>query len=98
MLLNHFGRTATSSPFPQLTEREHGLALLAAGRDNTAVARLGVSSKTGAQPRLQHHHQAARGRPVRSDHPGPGRRHGWSRRLQLEASLSLVTRPVAIYR
>ena len=47
-MLSHFGRTATASPFPQLTEREHEvLALLAAGRDNAAVARrLGVSSKT----------------------------------------------------
>ena len=37
-----------TSPFPQLTEREHEvLALLAGGRDNAAVARrLGVSSKT----------------------------------------------------
>jgi DNA-binding NarL/FixJ family response regulator len=47
-MLSHFGRTATASPFPQLTEREHEvLALLAAGRDNAAVARrLGVSGKT----------------------------------------------------
>jgi DNA-binding NarL/FixJ family response regulator len=47
-MLSHFGRTAAASPFPQLTEREHEvLALLAAGRDNPAVARrLGVSSKT----------------------------------------------------
>ena len=47
-MLSHFGRTAASSPFPQLTEREHEvLGLLAAGRDNAAVARrLGVSSKT----------------------------------------------------
>ena len=47
-MLSHFGRAATASPFPQLTEREHEvLALLAAGRDNAAVARrLGVSSKT----------------------------------------------------
>jgi DNA-binding NarL/FixJ family response regulator len=47
-MLSHFGRTATTSPFPQLTEREHEvLGLLAAGRDNAAVAhRLGVSSKT----------------------------------------------------
>jgi DNA-binding NarL/FixJ family response regulator len=47
-MLSHFGRTATASPFPQLTEREHEvLALLAAGRDNASVARrLGVSSKT----------------------------------------------------
>jgi DNA-binding NarL/FixJ family response regulator len=47
-MLSHFGRTATASPFPQLSEREHEvLALLAAGRDNAAVAhRLGVSSKT----------------------------------------------------
>jgi DNA-binding NarL/FixJ family response regulator len=47
-MLSHFSRTATASPFPQLTEREHEvLALLAAGRDNASVARrLGVSSKT----------------------------------------------------
>ncbi len=47
-MLTHFARAATSSPFPQLTEREHEvLALLAAGRDNATVARrLGVSSKT----------------------------------------------------
>ena len=47
-MLSHFGRTATASPFPQLTEREHEvLAVLAAGHDNAAVARrLGVTSKT----------------------------------------------------
>ena len=47
-MLSHFGRTATASPFPQLTDREQEvLALLAGGRDNAAVARrLGVSSKT----------------------------------------------------
>ena len=47
-MLSHFGRAATASPFPQLTEREQEvLSLLAAGRDNAAVARrLGVSSKT----------------------------------------------------
>ncbi len=47
-MLSHFSRTAASSPFPQLTEREHELlGLLAEGRDNATVARrLGVSSKT----------------------------------------------------
>jgi DNA-binding NarL/FixJ family response regulator len=47
-MLRHFSRTAATSPFPQLTEREHEvLGLLAQGRDNAAVARrLGVSSKT----------------------------------------------------
>ena len=47
-MLSHFSRTASTSPFPQLTEREHEvLGLLAEGRDNAAVAhRLGVSSKT----------------------------------------------------
>ncbi len=47
-MLSYFSRTAASSPFPQLTEREHEvLGLLASGRDNAAVARrLGVSSKT----------------------------------------------------
>ncbi len=47
-MLQHFGRVATRSPFPQLTEREtEVLALLAAGKDNAAVAhRLGVSQKT----------------------------------------------------
>jgi DNA-binding NarL/FixJ family response regulator len=47
-MLRHFSRTAATSPFPQLTEREHEvLGLLAEGRDNAAVAhRLGVSSKT----------------------------------------------------
>jgi DNA-binding NarL/FixJ family response regulator len=47
-MLSHFSRTAATSPFPQLTEREHEvLGLLAEGRDNAAVAhRLGVSSKT----------------------------------------------------
>jgi DNA-binding NarL/FixJ family response regulator len=47
-MLTHFSRTAATAPFPQLTEREHEvLGLLAAGRDNAAVARrLGVSSKT----------------------------------------------------
>lgn len=47
-MLSHFGRTATTSPFPQLTEREHEvLRLVATGMDNPAVARrLGVSGKT----------------------------------------------------
>jgi DNA-binding NarL/FixJ family response regulator len=47
-MLLHFGRTAATSPFPQLTEREtEVLALLAGGHDNAAVARrLGVSGKT----------------------------------------------------
>lgn len=47
-MLSLFARAAASSPFPQLTEREHEvLALLAAGRDNAAAARrLGVSGKT----------------------------------------------------
>ena len=47
-MLQHFSSAATSSPFPQLTEREtEVLGLLAAGMDNAAVARrLGVSSKT----------------------------------------------------
>jgi DNA-binding CsgD family transcriptional regulator len=47
-LASLFEGCAGSSPFPQLTEREHEvLASLAAGRDNAAVAhRLGVSSKT----------------------------------------------------
>lgn len=42
------GRSATTSPFPQLTDREaEVLALLATGIDNAVVARrLGVSSKT----------------------------------------------------
>ncbi len=48
-LLFHFARAASTSPFPQLTEREHEvLVLLARGMDNTAIARrLGVSAKTG---------------------------------------------------
>jgi DNA-binding NarL/FixJ family response regulator len=47
-MLQHFGRSAVSSPFPQLTEREtEVLALLASGKDNAGVAhRLGVSAKT----------------------------------------------------
>ena len=47
-MLRQFSRKAATSPFPQLTEREtEVLALLAAGKDNAAVAhRLGVSSKT----------------------------------------------------
>ena len=47
-LLGHFARSATTSPFPQLTEREHEvLGLVAQGLDNPAVARrLGVSGKT----------------------------------------------------
>jgi len=47
-LLGHFAKAATTSPFPQLTEREHEvLGLLARGMDNTAIARrLGVSAKT----------------------------------------------------
>jgi DNA-binding NarL/FixJ family response regulator len=47
-LLGHFSRAAATSPFPQLTDREHEvLALVARGLDNTAIARrLGVSGKT----------------------------------------------------
>lgn len=47
-MLDQFARTATASPFPQLTDREHDvLRLLARGFDNAAVARrLGVSGKT----------------------------------------------------
>ena len=47
-MLQHFSAAATTSPFPQLTEREtEVLGLLAAGLDNAALARrLGVSSKT----------------------------------------------------
>jgi DNA-binding NarL/FixJ family response regulator len=47
-MLHHFGRSAVSAPFPQLTEREtEVLALLASGKDNAGVARrLGVSAKT----------------------------------------------------
>ena len=47
-MLQHFSSVATTSPFPQLTEREtEVLGLLAAGLDNASVARrLGVSSKT----------------------------------------------------
>jgi len=47
-LLSHFARAASTSPFPQLTEREHEvLGLLARGMDNAAIARrLGVSGKT----------------------------------------------------
>jgi DNA-binding NarL/FixJ family response regulator len=47
-MLQHFSRSASAAPFPQLTEREHEvLKLLAAGLDNPAIARrLGVSGKT----------------------------------------------------
>ena len=47
-MLEHFGRSAVASPFPQLTEREtEVLGLLASGKDNAGVARrLGVSAKT----------------------------------------------------
>jgi DNA-binding NarL/FixJ family response regulator len=47
-MLRQFGRAASISPFPQLTEREtEVLTLLASGKDNAAVARrLGVSAKT----------------------------------------------------
>ena len=47
-MLQHFARTATAAPFPQLTEREHEvLRLIASGADNPVVARrLGVSGKT----------------------------------------------------
>jgi DNA-binding NarL/FixJ family response regulator len=47
-MLQHFARTATAAPFPQLTDREHEvLRLIATGADNAAVARrLGVSGKT----------------------------------------------------
>jgi len=47
-MLSLFARAAATSPFPQLTEREHEvLELVARGLDNTAIARrLGVSGKT----------------------------------------------------
>jgi DNA-binding NarL/FixJ family response regulator len=47
-MLQHFSRTVTAAPFPQLTEREHEvLRLLAGGSDNSTVARrLAVSGKT----------------------------------------------------
>jgi DNA-binding NarL/FixJ family response regulator len=47
-MLEQFARTATASPFPQLTDREHDvLRSLAKGFDNAAVGRrLGVSDKT----------------------------------------------------
>jgi DNA-binding NarL/FixJ family response regulator len=46
-MLQHFGRAATSSPFPELTEREtEVVGLLAAGRDNVGVAR-----RLGSAPR-----------------------------------------------
>ena len=82
-MLSHFGRTATASPFPQLTEREHEVLALAGRRPRQRRGRPPSRSEQqdGTQPRLQHHHQAARGRPVGSDHPGPRRRPGRSRRL-----------------
>lgn len=47
-MLELFGRSASTSPFPQLTDRESEvLGLLARGLDNAVVARrLGVSAKT----------------------------------------------------
>lgn len=47
-MLSHFARTAATSPFPQLTQREHEvLRLIARGCDNPTVARrLGLSGKT----------------------------------------------------
>lgn len=47
-MLELFGRSASASPFPQLTDRESEvLGLLAQGLDNAVVARrLGVSAKT----------------------------------------------------
>ncbi|BAK38355.1 two-component system response regulator [Microlunatus phosphovorus NM-1] len=47
-MLELFGRSASTSPFPQLTDRESEvLGLLAQGLDNAVVARrLGVSAKT----------------------------------------------------
>jgi DNA-binding NarL/FixJ family response regulator len=47
-MLQHFSRTVTAAPFPQLTEREHEvLRLLAGGFDNATVSRrLAVSGKT----------------------------------------------------
>jgi DNA-binding NarL/FixJ family response regulator len=47
-MLQHFARTASAAPFPQLTEREHEvLRLLAGGADTATVARrLAVSGKT----------------------------------------------------
>lgn len=47
-MLEQLARVAASSPFPQLTEREHEvLRLVATGQDNAQIAhRLGVSGKT----------------------------------------------------
>jgi len=47
-MLQHFGRAATSSPFPELTKREtEVLGLLAAGSGQRwGPRRLGVSPKT----------------------------------------------------
>jgi DNA-binding NarL/FixJ family response regulator len=46
--LAHFARAAVTTPFPQLTDREHEiLRLIAGGLDNASVARrLGLSPKT----------------------------------------------------
>jgi DNA-binding NarL/FixJ family response regulator len=47
-VIQYFARSAKSSSFPQLTEREHEiLALLAEGHSNAVIAsRLGISAKT----------------------------------------------------
>ena len=48
-MLQHFGRAATSSPFPELTERETrgpGVVGRGAGTNAGVARRLGVSPKT----------------------------------------------------
>ena len=86
-MLSHFSRTATASPFPQLTEREHEvLALLAAGHDNACSGTpAGRQQQDGPQPRLQHRHQAAGRRPIGSHHPSARRRPGRGDRSALRS-------------
>jgi hypothetical protein len=79
-MLQHFGRAATSSPFPELTEREtEVVGLLAAGRDNVGVAR-----RLGSAPRrcITTHPTSSPScpsPPVGSRSPGARRRLGRSR-------------------
>jgi hypothetical protein len=80
-MLQHFGRAATSSPFPELTERKtEVLGLLAAGPGQRwGREALGRSAQDGASPSIQHHHHSCTLRRVRSHSFGTRRRVGRSR-------------------